>query len=51
VLSLEEETLIARKHTLLLLDDCLYALQATVPQLSTSASSGQSSHTKAAIEP
>src|ERR687891_1717022 len=35
VLTLEEEALIVafRKHTLLPLDDCLYALQATLPHL------------------
>src|SRR5215210_9050921 len=39
VLSLEEEAIIVafRRHTLLPLDDCLYALQATVPQLTRSA--------------
>jgi transposase InsO family protein len=39
VLTLEEEALIVafRKHTLLPLDDCLYALQATLPHLSRSA--------------
>ena len=33
VLTLEEEAVIVafRKHTLLLLDDCLYALQSTIP--------------------
>jgi transposase-like protein len=38
VLSKEEEALIVafRKHTLLPLDDCLYALQATVPRLTRS---------------
>ncbi len=38
VLSKEEEALIVafRKHTLLPLDDCLYALQATVPHLTRS---------------
>jgi IS30 family transposase len=38
VLSLEEEAIIVafRKHTLLALDDCLYALQATIPHLSRS---------------
>jgi transposase-like protein len=38
VLSAEEETLIVafRRHTLLPLDDCLYALQATVPHLTRS---------------
>ena len=37
VLSVEEEALAVafRKHTLLPLDDCLYALQATIPQLRT----------------
>lgn len=39
VLSTEEEALIVafRKHTLLPLDDCLYALQETVPHLTRSA--------------
>ena len=34
VLSLDEEAIVVgfRKHTLLPLDDCLYALQATIPQ-------------------
>ena len=38
VLSVEEEALAVafRKHTLLPLDDCLYALQATIPQLTRS---------------
>jgi transposase InsO family protein len=38
VLSIEQETVIVafRKHTLLPLDDCLYALQATIPQLTRS---------------
>ncbi|EZQ17711.1 integrase [Halopseudomonas bauzanensis] len=38
VLSVEEEAIIValRKHTLLPLDDCLYALQPTIPQLSRS---------------
>src|SRR3546814_12273639 len=38
VLSPEEEALIVafRKHTLLPLDDCLYALQATIPHLTRS---------------
>jgi transposase InsO family protein len=38
VLSLEDEAVIVafRKHTLLPLDDCLYALQATIPHLSRS---------------
>ena len=38
VLSTEEEALIVtfRKHTLLPLDDCLYALQETIPQLTRS---------------
>jgi len=38
VLSAEEETLIVafRQHTLLPLDDCLYALQATIPHLTRS---------------
>lgn len=33
VLNIEEEAIIVafRKHTLLPLDDCLYALQATIP--------------------
>jgi hypothetical protein len=39
VLTLEEAALIVtfRKHTLLPLDDCLYTLQATIPQLTRSA--------------
>jgi transposase-like protein len=39
VLSPDEEALCVafRKHTLLALDDCLYALQATIPRLSRSA--------------
>ena len=38
VLSLEEEAVIVafRRHTLLPLDDCLYALQATIPRLTRS---------------
>jgi hypothetical protein len=38
VLSLEEEAIIIafRRHTLLPLDDCLYALQPTIPQLTRS---------------
>ncbi len=38
VLSSEEEAIIVafRKHTLLPLDDCLYALQATIPYLTRS---------------
>ena len=38
VLSADEEALILafRRHTLLPLDDCLYALQATVPRLTRS---------------
>ena len=38
VLSIEEEAVIVafRKHTLLALDDCLYALQATIPHLTRS---------------
>ncbi len=38
VLSKEEEALVVafRRHTLLPLDDCLYALQATVPHLTRS---------------
>jgi transposase-like protein len=38
VLSAEEEAIIVafRKHTLLPLDDCLYALQATIPKLTRS---------------
>jgi hypothetical protein len=38
VLSTEEETLIVefRRRTLLPLDDCLYALQATIPHLTRS---------------
>ncbi|MDB6097007.1 MAG: Integrase, catalytic core [Francisellaceae bacterium] len=38
VLSLEEETICLsfRKHTLLSLDDCLYALQSSIPKLTRS---------------
>src|SRR5271156_6558609 len=38
ILSVEQEAIIVafRKHTLLPLDDCLYALQATIPQLTRS---------------
>jgi hypothetical protein len=38
VLSIEEEAIIVafRKHTLLPLDDCLYALQPTIPYLTRS---------------
>ena len=38
VLTVEEEAIIIafRKHTLLPLDDCLYSLQATIPQLTRS---------------
>lgn len=38
VLSAEEEAIVTafRKHTLLPLDDCLYALQATIPRLTRS---------------
>jgi transposase InsO family protein len=38
VLSIEEEAVIVafRRHTLLPLDDCIYALQATIPQLTRS---------------
>ena len=38
VLSIEDEAVVVafRKHTLLPLDDCLYALQATIPQLTRS---------------
>jgi hypothetical protein len=38
VLTKEEEALAVafRKHTLLSLDDCLYALQATIPHLTRS---------------
>jgi hypothetical protein len=38
VLSLQDEAVIVafRKHTLLPIDDCLYALQATIPQLTRS---------------
>ena len=38
VLSLEEEAIIVafRRYTLLPLDDCLYALQATIPHLTRS---------------
>lgn len=39
VLTTEEDAIAVafRRHTLLPLDDCLYALQATIPQLSRSA--------------
>ena len=39
VLSAEQEAIAVafRQHTLLALDDCLYALQATIPHLSRSA--------------
>jgi len=39
VLTTEQEAIAVafRQHTLLPLDDCLYALQATIPQLSRSA--------------
>src|SRR3546814_4901550 len=45
VLSPEEEALIVafRKHTLLPLDDCLYALQATIPHLTRSSQIGRAS--------
>src|ERR1700758_2596606 len=38
VLSIEEEAMIVafRRHTLLPLDDCLYALQPTIPRLTRS---------------
>jgi len=38
VLSVEEEAIVIafRRHTLLPLDDCLYALQATIPHLTRS---------------
>ena len=38
VLTVEEEAIVVafRKHTLLPLDDCLYALQATIPRLTRS---------------
>src|SRR5471032_143816 len=38
VLTIEEEAIVVafRQHTLLPLDDCLYALQATIPHLSRS---------------
>src|SRR6202012_1481344 len=38
VLSIEEEAVVVafRRHTLLPIDDCLYALQATIPHLSRS---------------
>jgi hypothetical protein len=38
VLSIEEEAIIVvfRRHTLLPLDDCLYALQTTIPHLTRS---------------
>jgi hypothetical protein len=39
VLAIEEEAMLVafRRHTLLPLDDCLYALQATIPHLTRSA--------------
>ena len=39
MLSVEDEAIIVafRRHTLLPLDDCLYALQATIPKLTRSA--------------
>jgi hypothetical protein len=42
VLSIEEEAVIVafRRHTLLPLDDCLYALQPTIPQSLTGRSRG-----------
>ena len=42
VLSIEEEAVIVafRRHTLLPLDDCLYALQPTIPHLTALAHSG-----------
>ena len=38
MLSVEEEAIVVafRRHTLLPLDDCLYALQATIPHLTRS---------------
>jgi hypothetical protein len=37
VLLVQEEAIVAfRRHTLLPLDDCLYALQATIPHLTRS---------------
>src|SRR3974390_2530988 len=38
ILSIEEEAIVVafRRHTLLPLDDCLYALQATIPHLTRS---------------
>jgi hypothetical protein len=38
VLTVEQEAIVVafRKHTLLPLDDCLYALQSTIPQLTRS---------------
>ncbi len=41
VLSIEQEAIIVafRRHTLLPLDDCLYALQATIPQITRSSPS------------
>ncbi len=45
VLSVEDEaTIVAfRKHTLLPLDDCLYALQPTLPRTNSSANNGHPS--------
>jgi len=42
VLSVEDEAIIVafRRHTLLPLDDCLYALQATIPHLTRSSIHG-----------
>jgi hypothetical protein len=37
VLTAEQEAVAFRRHTLLALDDCLYAWQATIPHLSRSA--------------
>src|SRR5271170_2480121 len=36
VLSVEEEAVVVRRHTLLPLDDCLYAMQPTIPHLTRS---------------
>ena len=42
LVTIDKEALVAafRKHTLLPLDDCLYALQATIPHLTPPANTG-----------
>jgi hypothetical protein len=51
VLSSEEEAIIVafRKHTLLPLDDCLYALQATIPALTGRLCIGVLNATRSAV--